>query len=564
MFDSTFKGCSGLTGNIPSNLFAGISGAPATSMFAGTFWNCSGLTGSIPDGLFGNISGAPAAIMFSGTFYGCSGLTGSIPDGLFGNISGKTQTNLFTQTFKDCSGLTGPIPDGLFGELSGEYEYAMFYNTFNGCSNLTGPAARNGGEDNRFLHEIWPNVAMEPKAYVGTKIDDRTYIPTSWGGGGKCRVDHYKNDSGTCTACPAGTSTYGSLNATSVEDCKTDDVFKFTVTTTSDTTEFSFKINASGKFYVDCGSDASGDRYPGVVSHDTITCAWDTANEHTIRIGGLATEYNSYAAISFYQNTNLATIDGSLGAIFPTIENDDGSVSQPMFFNVFNGCTNLTSIPGTLFQGIKGQPINGMFQQTFYGCSGLTGPIPDGLFGDLSGEPAESMFFGTFSGCSSLTGPIPDGVFGNLSGAPAEDMFYYTFNGCSSLTGPAARNGGDDNLFLHEIWPDVETKAYSGTKINGLAYIPKTWGGGGQTCAVGNYFDNTGACIICPANYYCPDVSSDPSPCPSHMGVDGLSLTGNTNISGCYIEAKAEWSFSDSIGSGVRFFNNDCSVGASD
>ncbi|MBQ1997568.1 MAG: hypothetical protein II238_03915, partial [Alphaproteobacteria bacterium] len=36
----------------------------------------SGLTGNIPENLFGNLSGTPVANMFSSTFRGCRNLTG--------------------------------------------------------------------------------------------------------------------------------------------------------------------------------------------------------------------------------------------------------------------------------------------------------------------------------------------------------------------------------------------------------------------------------------------------------------------------------------------------------
>ncbi len=75
-FNGTFSYQSQLTGSIPENIFAGISGAPAAYMFSNTFYGCSGLTGSIPENMFAGISGAPAWYMFSGTFSGCRGLTG--------------------------------------------------------------------------------------------------------------------------------------------------------------------------------------------------------------------------------------------------------------------------------------------------------------------------------------------------------------------------------------------------------------------------------------------------------------------------------------------------------
>ena len=138
-FYSTFEGCSGLTGEIPADLFAGISGAPASYMFSNTFYGCSGLT-SIPADLFAGISGAPASSMFSGTFYGCSGLT-SIPEDLFAGIQGAPASSMFQHTFSRCSGLTS-IPADLFAGIQGAPAIAMFYGTFSGCTNLTGSMVR--------------------------------------------------------------------------------------------------------------------------------------------------------------------------------------------------------------------------------------------------------------------------------------------------------------------------------------------------------------------------------------------------------------------------------------
>ena len=93
------------------------SGAPASSMFSSTFNGCSGLTGTIPENLFAGISGAPAGYMFDRTFYNCSGLTGEIPLGLFGNLTNRPQSYMFRMTFYGCSGLTGPsarMPDGTY------------------------------------------------------------------------------------------------------------------------------------------------------------------------------------------------------------------------------------------------------------------------------------------------------------------------------------------------------------------------------------------------------------------------------------------------------------------
>ena len=143
MFYYTFNGCSNLTGSIPENLFAGITGSPANHMFHSTFSGCSGLTGEIPAGLFAGIKGAPATYMFSYTFSGCTGLTGGIPENLFAGITGSPAASMFEYTFNRCSGLTGSIPAGLFGEITGSPASYMFDSTFDGCSGLTGSIPEN-------------------------------------------------------------------------------------------------------------------------------------------------------------------------------------------------------------------------------------------------------------------------------------------------------------------------------------------------------------------------------------------------------------------------------------
>ena len=155
MFDGTFRDCSGLTG-IGGPLFAGITGAPATSMFDGTFYGCSGLTGTIPENLFAGISGTPASSMFHSTFYGCSGLTGTIPENLFAGISGRPATSMFASTFYDCSNLSGSIPENLFGNISGAPAQRMFSYTFNGCSGLTGSIPEN----------LFGNISGKPANYM--------------------------------------------------------------------------------------------------------------------------------------------------------------------------------------------------------------------------------------------------------------------------------------------------------------------------------------------------------------------------------------------------------------
>ena len=511
-FCYTFSDAYNMGGTIPENLFAGISGAPASNMFYNTFFGCSGLTGAIPAGLFAGISGAPASNMFSNTFYGCSGLTGAIPAGLFGNLSGAPAYGMFNNTFHGCSGLTS-IPENLFGNISGPEQDEMFFSTFYNCTSLTGPSARINGQ---YLYEIWPRpwYAVDNMYYNATGLSDYLYIPVTWGGLG------------------ATTNEYPSAPS--------DAVYDFYLTTTSDTDVFAMQISAAGEFYIDWGDGKSEWITKSDATNMTFGHKYTSKGVYNIRLGGQATAYNTdlyTAAISFFVNPSqrkIASIDGSLGAIFRTLSSNtnnqpkfyqtfsqasnmkgaipanlfagiSGAPAEDMFSSTFSGCSGLTSIPAGLFAGISGAPAESMFDGTFEYCSGLTS-IPDGLFAGISGAPAREMFAFTFYNCSGLTS-IPAGLFAGISGAPAYSMFYNTFYGCSkltsipenlfgnisgkaqsnmfsntfsyctSLTGPSARINGQ---YLYEIWPSATTSQvndmyYNATKLSDYSSIPSAW-----------------------------------------------------------------------------------------
>ena len=453
-FYQTFYYATVMKGTIPENLFAGISGAPATYMFYHTFYYCNRLTGAIPDGLFGNLTGAPASNMFYGTFYNCSGLTGAIPDGLFGNLTGAPAERMFGSTFYNCSGLTS-IPENLFGNISGPAQTSMFYQTFYNCKSLTGPSARINGQ---YLYKIWPNATSSQINYMyekATGLSDYLYIPDVWGGLG------------------ATTNEYPSAPS--------DAVYDFYLTTTSDTDTFAMRITAAGEFYIDWGDGKSEWITKSNASNMTFGHKYASKGVYNIRLGGQATAYTSLntGTISFYVDplpTKIASIDGSLGAIFGTLSSDTNN--QPKFTQTFYNATNMTgSIPSDLFMGISGAPASNMFNGTFSGCSGLTGAIPDGLFGNLTGAPASYMFNSTFSGCRGLTGEIPENLFGNISGTAQNSMFKSTFSNCTSLTGPSARINGQ---YLYEIWPDATSSQvgdmyYNATGLSDYSNIPDVW-----------------------------------------------------------------------------------------
>lgn len=227
---------------------------------------------------------------------------------------------------------------------------------------------------------------------------------------------------------------------------------KFTLTTTSDTTELLFDISAIGTFYVDCGTDGvltqteydSGNNAAGSViirtttTKRTYSCAWPSAGVHTVKFAGVATSYSTDAAtpaISFYHSSGtntsnkIASISGTLATIFPQKGTANGKF--PRFYRTFRGATNLTSIPAGLFTGLNpGAEATSMFYQTFYGCSGLT-TIPAGLFASVT-TGATEMFRETFSTCTSLTA-IPSDLFSNINTA-ASGLFRATFKGATNLS----------------------------------------------------------------------------------------------------------------------------------
>ena len=220
--------------------------------------------------------------------------------------------------------------------------------------------------------------------------------------------------------------------------------FSFTVSEDAGN-EVMFAITAAGTFYIDWG-----DGTVETIEHSTVPDLSDESNfvyahtyesaasNYTIRLGGKATEYVTEDGVWTILFLHVASIDGSLGAIFSTIGDGSRPGQQPSFAQMFANSPQLSGrIPENLFDGVHGQPTPSMFYQTFVNGAGLTGIIPSGLFSGISGVPVEQMFYGTFSGCSGLTG-IGDGLFGNLSGAAQNEMFFNTFSGCTSLTGPSA------------------------------------------------------------------------------------------------------------------------------
>ena len=234
------------------------------------------------------------------------------------------------------------------------------------------------------------------------------------------------------------------------------DYFSFTTTALNANGSISFSLTPSGTFTVDWGDGTT----PEVRTNTTYSVyffhTYTNAGPKTVKITGRATGYSmgsSTGVLSFGDISQIASIDGCLGAIFPTLGNANGQ--QPRFYGIFANAP-ITSIPAGLFSGITGA-TDSMFEGTFVQTQ-ITS-IPAGLFSGITGA-AGKMFYATFAGTqitsipadlfSGITGAadwmfrntfastqitsIPAGLFSGVTGA-ADYMFSGTFRYCPNLTG---------------------------------------------------------------------------------------------------------------------------------
>ena len=325
---------------------------------------------------------------------------------------------------------------------------------------------------------------------------------------------------------------------------------KFSIKTTNlaANTTFQFVLSAAGTFYVDWGDGSAGqtitrnDTTPTEYSH-----TYTTAGVKTIHFAGLATGYNtttynndkdsSGAAIRFAAATSdtstgtggtpalIAELSGSIGFVFPTLGNNSNQI--PIFFDLCQECTALTTISSDLFSGVTGAKAN-MFRGIFDKCSSLT-TLPATLFGDISGS-APNMFRSAFYECTSLT-TLPAGLFDGINGAQ-DYMFKWTFAGTTGLTGyiPATLFDGLHGETATELMANIfangsglATSCPSGTQQVITGY-ESNWSGkvacaptNPVTCQGATYLvDNT--CVACPGgfNYDTTNGKTSINQCQKH------------------------------------------------
>ena len=350
---------------------------------------------------------------------------------------------------------------------------------------------------------------------------------------------------------------------------------KFTIKTTNmaANTTFKFVLSAAGTFYVDWGD---GSTVETIIRNNTTPTEYShtytTAGVRTIKFAGLAIEYNtttynddkdsSGAAIRFAATTaNISTntggtpafiaeLGGSIGSVFPTLGNNSNQI--PIFFDLCQECTALTTISSDLFSGVTGAKAN-MFRGVFDKCSSLT-TLPATLFSDISGS-APNMFRSAFYECSSLT-TLPAGLFNGINGAQ-NYMFKWTFAGTTGLTGyiPATLFDGLHGETATELMLNIfangsglATSCPSGTQQVTTGY-ESSWSGkvacaptSPVTCQGATYLvDNT--CVACPGgfNYDTTNGKTSINQCKKHCNAGTWTnsytqLEYLENTTGSYID----------------------------
>ncbi len=374
-FEYAFRDCSGLTGTIPSDLFAN---SPNVTSFYQTFAYCSGLTGAIPAELFAN---CPNVTNFGLVFIFCNSLTGSIPADLFANCPNVTS---FNRTFTECSGLTGSIPAELFANCP---DVTTFELIFSYCRGLTGSIPAG-------LFANSPQATTFNQAF---------------------------------SYCSGLT---GNIPADLFANCTKAVSFRYAFDGCSGLTG-----NIPGELFADCYSAESFERtfdgcsgLTGNIPADLFAnCPKATTFEYTFRdCSGLT---GSIPADLFANCPNVTTFEYTF--------NECSGLMGTIPANLFANCSNVTSFSGTFSscRGLTGTIPSGLFancpnvtdfSNVFGSCSGLTGNIPSNLFAN---NLKVTDFMNTFFYCGNLTGNAPE--LWNRTNVTSHDN---CFSGCTRLS----------------------------------------------------------------------------------------------------------------------------------
>ena len=291
---------------------------------------------------------------------------------------------------------------------------------------------------------------------------------------------------------------------------------------------------------------------------------------HSTRL--ITTPYSSQYTFNYVQNINLLLIGGGGGTFFSSGQSD------PTFFNSPGGggagqCLEIVSLDisntPTIswkigFGGSKNNgantirstnggktnvTVNGIFYEALgggkSGAQGASGGGGTGRFPTLSDAGAAAITLGVTgqNGCAGVSNEYSGGgggygaCSGRLGGAP--------FNSTWITSPQILACGGGNGGILNNNQTAVSNQNLLGWGANAPNSYQSTsytkWDGanGGPGgiyvnwqciyCLAGRYKNGNSGCTQCPANYYCPEGSAAPIPCPGN----GQSSVGSTSLSAC-------------------------------
>ena len=281
--------------------------------------------------------------------------------------------------------------------------------------------------------------------------------------------------------------------------------------------DFTFYVSALGTLYIDWGDGYTETKTLGnnnLNNRMALTRKfYDTQECYTIRLSGNFTQYPkkdtnySNAVISIYGGyatpEYLYGISGSLGALFPTLDDGTSATDQPLFYSAFSGATNLRGpIPSTLFNGIRGKARTRMFNEMFYGCTSLNGYIPYNLFNGIT-DISSSNMASIFTNTTALATTCPTGTTQFTTGyesmwnnrvacKPDASACDHAYGGaCPDLCSFGSQFKTNTGLSFPLFATKVTSVAINVKSGNVTCYVPLETGSGGSGSLNLSYNGNT-------------------------------------------------------------------------
>ena len=400
VFDQAFMNDVNLK-KIPKGLFSGMSGAATRRLFRQAFLNCPKLE-SIPEDLFGNITSLGEST-FEGMFDGCSSLKGESAKinnkYLYEIWTGATSAQV-DKTYNGATGLQDyyciPTLWGGLGTMS-SCTLDMDTDTFTfvpATSDATysfnvSAAGKFGVDWGDGTSQVFGQSSAKEMTISHTYSDGKAANAHTIGIGGTPT----KYATGTADSEAAISFRDDVAKVKSIGGCL-GCVFP-TLSGDNQPVFFSTFLNNTdlkGPLPTNLFSGIEGQPVANMFRRTFEGCS-SLQTSVPARFFGITGTPTSYLFSGTFNKAPITSIDADV------FDGVSGTVEEYMFNSTFANTAKLTEIPAELFDNFSGNAERA-FQRTFMNDTGLT-EVPDGLFDSL--DYSDEMFFETFNGCTNLT-----------------------------------------------------------------------------------------------------------------------------------------------------------------